>query len=292
MRENRVCRLFGISYPIIQGGMLGVSCPELAAAISKAGGLGMLSGAKSAEELRQDIKRTRELTDRPFGVNLPIFLLKESAPELAEVVAEEGVKVATTTAGSPKVCTRLLKEAGVVVIHVVATVDHALKAESAGVDAVVASGVEAGGFLGHDELTTLVLVPQVVDAVKLPVIAAGGIGDARGFVASLALGAEGIQMGTRFIATRECPVDADYKQAILKAAANSTDVIDRGKAPARNFRADFVSEMSLDSSAAYGAGQVVGLIEDIPTVAELFDAMMHMASLVNNRVREALSELS
>ena len=292
MRENRVCRLFGIKYPIIQGGMLGVSCPELVAAISQAGGLGMLSGVKSAEELRRDISRTRELTDKPFGVNLPMVLLKESTPELAEIVAEEGVKVAATTAGSPNICTRLLKEAGVVVMHVVVTIDHALKAESAGVDAVVASGMEAGGFLGHDELTTLVLVPQVADAVKLPVIAAGGIGDARGFVASLALGAEGIQMGTRFIATRECPVGTDYKQAILKAAANSTEVTDRGKAPARNFRADFISETSLDSSTSYGAGQVVGLIEDIPTVAELFDAMMHMASLVNNRVREALSELS
>ncbi len=292
MRENRVCRLFGIKYPIIQGGMLGVSCPELVAAISQAGGLGMLSGVKSAEELRRDISRTRELTDKPFGVNLPMVLLKERTPELAEIVAEEGVKVAATTAGSPNICTRLLKEAGVVVMHVVVTIDHALKAESAGVDAVVASGMEAGGFLGHDELTTLVLVPQVADAVKLPVIAAGGIGDARGFVASLALGAEGIQMGTRFIATRECPVGTDYKQAILKAAANSTEVTDRGKAPARNFRADFISETSLDSSTSYGAGQVVGLIEDIPTVAELFDAMMHMASLVNNRVREALSELS
>jgi enoyl-[acyl-carrier protein] reductase II len=202
------------------------------------------------------------------------------------------VKVAATTAGSPKVCTRLLKEAGVMVMHVVATVDHALKAEAAGVDAVVASGMEAGGFLSHDELTTLVLVPQVVDAVKLPVIAAGGIGDARGFVASLALGADGIQMGTRFITTRECTVGTDYKQAILKAIANSTEVIDRGKAPARNLRADFLNEMSLDPSTSYGAGQVVGLIENIPTVAELFGAMIHMASLANNQVREALSELS
>ncbi|MFC2017558.1 NAD(P)H-dependent flavin oxidoreductase [Chloroflexota bacterium] len=291
MRGNRVCRLFGIKYPIIQGGMLEVSCPELAAAISKAGGLGMLSGVKSAEDLRRDIKRTKELTDKPFGVNLPIAVLKDSAPELAVVAAEERVKVAATTAGSPNICTRQLKEAGVVVMHVAATVNHALRAESAGVDAVVASGVEAGGFLGHDELTTLVLVPQVADAVKIPVIAAGGIADARGFVACLALGAEGIQMGTRFIATKECPVGADYKQAILKAAANSTEVTNRGKAPARNFRADFVREMSLDSSVSYGAGQVAGLIEDIPTVAELFDAMIHMASLINNRIGETLSEL-
>ena len=292
MRGNRVCGLFGIRYPIIQGGMLRVSCPELAAAVSNAGGLGMLSGAKPAEELRQDIRRTRELTDKPFGVNLPMFFLREKAPEMADLVAGEGVKVVATAAGSPEVCTRRLKEAGVIVMHVLSTVGHARKAEAAGVDAVVASGVEAGGFLGHDEVTTLVLVPQVVDAVKVPVIAAGGIGDARGFVAALALGAEGVQMGTRFIATRECPVPAEYKQALLKAADISTEVQGRGRAPARRFRAGYLNEVLPGSTASYAAGQVVGLIRDIPSVAEVIEGVMKKASLVNNQVAESLSALS
>jgi len=292
MGGNPVCRLLGIKYPIIQGGMLGVSCPELAAAISGAGGLGMLSGIKSADDLRAEIKGTRELTGKPFGVNLPMSLLKERAIEMAEVVAEEGVKAVATAAGSPEVCTGLLKEAGVVVMHVVSTVDHALKAEAAGVDAVVASGVEAGGFLGHDEVTSLVLVPQVVDSVNVPVIAAGGIGDARGLVAALALGAQGVQMGTRFIATADCPVPADYKQAIVRARDNSTEVVGSGRAPVRCFRADFMGGVSPDIQTPYTAGQVSGLITDVPTVEGLFGALMGRASLIGERVMQTLAGLS
>lgn len=145
-KENGVCHLFGIKYPIVQGGMLGVSCPELAAAVSNAGGLGMLCGAKSASELRAEIRLTRELTNKPFGVNLAIHDVKERALEIAAVIAEERVKVVATSAGSPKVCTKLLKDAGLVVMHVVSEVAHAVAAEVADVDVVVASGVEAGGF--------------------------------------------------------------------------------------------------------------------------------------------------
>ena len=287
MRENPVCHLFGIRYPIVQGGMLGVSCPELAAAISDAGGLGMLSGAKPVNELRSDIRRTVELTDKPFGVNLPIHDVKERAVEIAEFIAGEGVKVVATSAGSPQVCTKLLKDAGLAVMHVVSEVAHALAAEAAGVDVVVASGVEAGGFVGRCEITTLALVPQVADAVKIPVIAAGGIGDARGFIAALALGAQGIQMGTRFIATMECPVDAGYKQAIVAAKDNSTEIVGRGQAPVRCFRTE-----SPDSKVPYPVGQVAGLIWDTPTVAELINSMMKMSTLISNQVAESLSQIS
>jgi len=272
--------------------MLHVSCPELAAAISNAGGLGMLSGVKSLEELRHDIKRTMKLTDWPFGVNLPLVALQEKVDRVVQVMIEEGVKVVTVSAGSPDVCTGLLKTAGVIVVQVVATVDHAAKAEATGVDILVASGVDAGGVLGHDEVTTFVLVPQVVDAVKIPVVAAGGIGDGRGFIAALALGAEGIQMGTRFIATNECPVAIEYKQAILKATDTSTEVTDRGYGPTRCFRIGFLKKVVPGSEAPFAVGQVAGLIRDIPTAAELIQSMMHSAGLVSNRVADVLSDLS
>jgi len=292
MRENPVCHLFGIRYPIVQGGMLGISCPELAAAISNAGGLGMLSGVKPVNELRAEIRQTRELTNKPFGVNLPLHDVKERALEIVEAIVKERVKVVATSAGSPQICTKPLKNAGIVVMHVVSTVDHALAAEAAGVDVVVASGVEAGGFVGRYEITTLVLVPQVVDAVKIPVIAAGGIGDARGFVAALALGAQGIQMGTRFIATKDCPVADDYKQAIVRARDNSTEIVGRGGAPARCFRTESLTVESSNSQTPYSAGQVAGLIRDIPTVAELINSLVKMSTLISNQVTESLSQIS
>jgi enoyl-[acyl-carrier protein] reductase II len=292
MGENPVCHLFGIRYPIVQGGMLGISCPELAAAISNAGGLGMLSGVKPVSELRAEIRRTVKLTDKPFGVNLPMHDVKERAVEIAGIIAEEGVKVVATSAGSPQVCTKLLKDAGLVVMHVVSEVAHAIAAEAAGVDVVVASGVEAGGFVGRCEITTLVLVPQVVDAVKIPVIAAGGIADARGFVAVLALGAQGIQMGTRFIATRDCPVAADYKQAIVTAKDNSTEIVGRGQAPVRCFRTESPTAKSSNSQRPYPAGQVAGLIRDIPTVDELINSLVKMSTLISNQRTESLSQIS
>lgn len=210
-----------------------------------------------------------------------------------KLMVEEEVDIVATSAGSPEVCTRQLKEDGVAVMHVGSTVDHALKAEAAGVDVVVAEGVESGGLQGRYETTTLVLVPQVVDAVSVPVIAAGGIGDERGFVAALALGAEGIQMGTRFLATRECPVAHEYKQAILKATDTSTEIVGRGtRMRARSLRADFLKEILPDSEVGYGMGEVAGLIRDCPTVAELIQKMVRTASPLSKRVSDILADLS
>lgn len=212
--ETRVSKLLGIKYPVIQGGMAWVAEYHLAAAVSNAGGLGLIGAASAPPEVvREQIREARKLTDKPFGVN--IMLINPNAAEVARVVIEEGVKVVTTGAGSPAKFMAAWKEAGIAVIPVVASVAMAKMMERAGADAVVAEGMEAGGHIG--EQTTMTLVPQVVDAVEIPVIAAGGIADGRGVAAAMMLGAEGVQMGTRFVAAAESIVHENYKERIIKA---------------------------------------------------------------------------
>lgn len=212
--ETRITELLGTEYPIIQGGMAWVAEHHLAAAVSNAGGLGLIGAASApAEVVREEIRRCKELTDKPFGVN--IMLLNPNAEEVARIVVEEGVKVVTTGAGNPVKYMELWKQAGVKVIPVVASVAMAKMMERAGADAVVAEGMESGGHIGST--TTMALVPQVVDAVKIPVIAAGGIGDGRGLAAAFMLGAEGVQVGTRFVVAKESIVHENYKQQIVKA---------------------------------------------------------------------------
>jgi enoyl-[acyl-carrier protein] reductase II len=228
--------------------MTWIANAELAAAVSNAGALGIVSpnaGMKLegnvVEHLRSQIRKAKGLTDRPFGVNLPLQI--PEVKELIEVLMAEGVKVVTTSAGSPALYTGVLKESGVKVLQVVASVRHALSAERHGVDAVVAEGYEAGGHNGFDELPTMVLVPQVVDAVSIPVVAAGGIADARGFVAALALGAEGVQMGTCFVATKECVAHQNFKDAIVKASDTGTVITGRRLGPARILKNEFASKI-------------------------------------------------
>ncbi|MBA7597965.1 NADH:quinone reductase [subsurface metagenome] len=248
MKRTRVCDLLGIDYPIIQGGMAWVANAELAAAVSNAGALGILSPnagmkleADVVEHLRSQITKTKGLTDKPFGVNLPVLI--PEIKELIDVLVSEGVKVVTTSAGSPAPYTGLLKEGGVTVLHVAASVRHALSAERQGVDAVIAEGYEAGGHNGFDELPTMVLVPQVVDAVSVPVIAAGGIADARGVVAALALGAEGVQIGTRFVATHECIAHQNFKDGVVNASDTGTIITVRKLGPARVLKGEFASKL-------------------------------------------------
>lgn len=256
VKRTRICELLGIEYPIIQGGMTWIANAELAAAVSNAGGLGILSpNARMrleddlAENLRSEIGMAKNLTDKPFGVNLPVQI--PGIEELIGVVTEEGIKVVTTSAGNPAIYTPALKEAGVRVLHLVASVRHARSAEKSGVDAVIAEGYEAGGHNGMDELTTMVLVPQVVDAVSIPVIAAGGIVDARGCVAALALGADGVQIGTRFVATRECAAHQNFKEAIVKAADTGTTITGRKFGPARVLKGEFANNiLELESKDA------------------------------------------
>ena len=212
--KTRITELLGIKYPIIQGGMAWVAESHLAAAVSAAGGLGLIGGANApAEVIRNYIREVKAVTDRPFGVN--VMLMSPYADDVAKVVVEEGVKVVTTGAGNPEKYMEMWKAAGIRVIPVVASVALAKSMERYGADAVVAEGTESGGHIG--EATTMTLVPQVVDAVSIPVIAAGGIGDGRGIAAAFMLGAEAVQMGTRFLVAKECIVHQNYKDRVLKA---------------------------------------------------------------------------
>ena len=224
MVTSPVCELLGIRYPVLQGGMAWIADGKLAAAVSNAGGLGIISAMNAnAEYVREQIRLARSLTDQPFGVN--IMLMSPFADECAQVCAEERPAVITTGAGSADKYIPLWKEAGIRVIPVVASVAFAKRAEKAGADAVIAEGQESGGHIG--ELTTMALVPQVADAVDIPVLAAGGIGDGRGIAAAFMLGAQGVQMGTRFLVARECGVHQNYKDAVLGAKDISTQVTGR-----------------------------------------------------------------
>lgn len=215
--KKDICGILGIKYPIFQGGMAWVSESTLAAAVSNAGGLGIIAGANApASHIRDEIRRTKELTNKPFGLN--IMLLSDNADELSDIAIEEGVKVITTGAGNPGKFMDKWKQAGIVVIPVVASVALAKRMERYGADAVIAEGCESGGHVG--KLTTMALLPQVVDAVNIPVIGAGGIDDGRGITAAFALGASGIQVGTRFLASEECQIHDNYKNAVI----NSRDI--------------------------------------------------------------------
>ena len=238
--QTEVTRLLGIEVPVIQGGMAWVAEYHLAAAVSNAGGLGLIGAASApAEWVRDQIRKAKELTDRPFGVN--IMLMSPYAEEVAQVVVEEGVKVVTTGAGNPEKYMDMWKKAGVKVIPVVASAALAKRMERCGADAVVAEGCEAGGHIGEN--TTMCLVPQIVDAVKIPVIAAGGIADGRGMAAAFMLGAKGVQMGTHFIVTDECQVHNAYKERILKAKDIDSRVTGRSTGhPVRALRNDMTKK--------------------------------------------------
>lgn len=219
-----ITSLLNIKYPIFQGAMAQISTADLASSVSNAGGLGILaSGGFSIERIKEEIRRCKKLTDKPFGLN--VMLMHPDKEEIARLVIEEGIKVVTTGAGSPAPYMQMWKDAGVIVIPVIPNVKIAKKMEAIGADAIVVEGTEAGGHVG--ESTTLALVPQIVDAVSIPVVAAGGIGDGRGMAAAFALGAQGVQVGTRFIATHECPVHENFKQAVLDCGDADTIVTGR-----------------------------------------------------------------
>lgn len=238
--KTKITDLLGIEYPIIQGGMAWVAEYHLAAAVSNAGGLGLIGAASApAEWVREQIREAKKLTEKPFGVN--IMLMSPYADEVAQVIVEEGIKVVTTGAGSPEKHMKMWKEAGIKVIPVVASVALAKRMEKYGADAVVAEGTEAGGHIG--EITTMNLVPQVTDAVNIPVIAAGGIADGRGIAAAFMLGAQGVQIGTHFVVTDECIVHDNYKERIIKAKDIDTRVTGRSTGhPIRCLRNDLTKK--------------------------------------------------
>lgn len=232
--KTRLTELVGIDYPLLQGGMAWVADHKLAAAVSNAGGLGIIAAANAPSSvILEEIRACHKLTDKPFAVN--IMLLSDNADEVAQMVIDEGVKVVTTGAGNPGKYMQKWKDAGIVVIPVVASSALAKMMERAGADAVIAEGTEAGGHIG--EITTMALIPQVVDSVSIPVIAAGGIGDSRGVVAAFALGADAIQVGTRFLVAEECRTHENYKEKVLKAKDIETDVSGRSTGhPVRSLR--------------------------------------------------------
>lgn len=301
--KTRITELLGIEYPIIQGGMAWVAEHHLAAAVSEAGGLGLIGGANApAEVVRDEIRKAKELTKKPFGVN--VMLLSPHADEVAKVVVEEGIKVVTTGAGNPEKYMDMWKAAGIKVIPVVASVALAKRMEKYGADAVVAEGMESGGHIG--EQTTMALVPQVVDAVSIPVIAAGGIGDGRGIAAAFMLGAEAVQIGTRFVVSEESIVHENYKERIIKAKDIDSAVTGRSHGhPVRSLRNQMTREYVkleqegrsfeeleyltlgalrnavMDGDIKTGtvmAGQIAGMISKRQTCKEMIDEMMEQAS--------------
>ncbi|MCI9378811.1 MAG: enoyl-[acyl-carrier-protein] reductase FabK [Eubacterium sp.] len=300
--KTEITKLLGITYPILQGGMAWVAEYHLAAAVSEAGGFGIIGAASAPPEaVREQIRKVKERTDRPFGVN--VMLMNPNAPEVARVVVEEGVTAVTTGAGNPAAYIGMWKEAGIKVIPVVASVAMARMMEKAGADAVVAEGAESGGHIGA--ATTMTLVPQVADAVNIPVIAAGGIGDGRGFAAAMMLGASGVQMGTRFIVANESIVHANYKERVIKAKDIDSEVTGRSTGhPIRVLRNKMTREYLkmeaegvsleelevltlgslrkavMDGDVVNGslmAGQIAGLVKKEQSCKEIIEEIMQKA---------------
>lgn len=299
--KNRITELFGIEYPIVSGGMVWCSGWELAAAVSNAGGLGLIgSGSMDADVLREHIRKCKAATDKSFGVNVP--LMYKHAEAMMGVIIEEKVPVVFTSAGSPKTWTGKLHDAGIKVAHVVASSKFALKCEEAGVDAIVAEGFEAGGHNGKEETTTMVLVPQVRKCTGLPLIAAGGIGTGAGVLAAFALGAEGVQMGTRFAITQESSANVRFKELCAGLREGDTMLSLKKLSPTRLIKNGFFRQMEeaenrgasaeeLKELIGFGRtrrgifegdledgeleiGQISSVIDDVPTVQEVFDSLL------------------
>lgn len=258
--SNRITNLFGIRFPILQAGMIWTSGWRLASAVSNAGGLGIIgAGSMYPDVLREHILKCKAATSAPFGVNLP--LLYPDIDKHIQVIMEEGVKIVFTSAGNPKTWTSLLKEKGITVVHVVSSSRFARKAEEAGCDAVVAEGFEAGGHNGREETTTLVLIPAVVDAVKIPVIAAGGIATGSQMLACMVLGAEGVQMGSRFVASEEASSHIQFKQQVIAAQEGDTELMMKQLTPVRLLRNEFskqVKEAELKGAGPEELRQLLG----------------------------------
>lgn len=236
--KNKLVDLFKIQYPIVQGGMIWNSGYKLASAVSNAGGLGLIgAGSMYPEVLREHIQKCKKATDKPFGVNVP--MLYPNIEEIMNIIVEEGVKIVFTSAGNPKTWTSFLKEHGITVVHVVSSSKFALKAQEAGVDAIVAEGFEAGGHNGREETTTLTLIPMVREKISIPLIAAGGIATGRGMLAAMVLGADGVQMGTRFIASEESSAHDNFKNLLLDVQEGDTVLTLKELAPVRLIKNDF-----------------------------------------------------
>lgn len=299
--SNRITELFNIKYPIIQAGMIWNSGWRLASASSNSGILGLIgAGSMYPEVLREHIQKCKKATDKPFGVNVP--MLYPNIKEIMDIILEEGVKIVFTSAGNPKTWTSWLKERGIIVVHVVSSVKFALKAQEAGVDAIVAEGFEAGGHNGRDETTTLTLIPMVKEQIHIPLIAAGGIATGRAMLATMVLGADGVQIGSRFVASKESSAHIDFKQMVVDAKEGDTQLTLKELAPVRLIKNPFFNQIEALYKTAPTSeqlrellgrarakrgmfegdlkegeleiGQISGLIHDIKSVATIVDNIM------------------
>jgi len=256
---NKITQLFNIKYPIIQGGMIWCSGWELAAAVSNAGGLGLIgSGSMYPDILKENIQKCKRATQKPFGVNVP--LLYPNIEEHIHIIIEEGVKIVFTSAGNPKTWTQKLKENGITVVHVIANTKFALKAQEAGVDAIVAEGFEAGGHNGKEETTTLCLIPHIKKIASVPLIAAGGIGSGRAMLAVMALGADGVQIGSRFAASAESSASDAFKKAIVEAAEGDTKLMLKQLTPVRLLKNKFAEEIKAAEERGAGVEELTALL--------------------------------
>ena len=299
--ENKITQLFKIQYPIIQGGMIWVSGWKLASAVSNAGGLGLIgAGSMYPEVLREHIQKCKKSTNKPFGVNVP--MLYPEIDKIMDIIIEEGVEIVFTSAGNPKTWTAWLKEKEITVVHVVSSVKFALKAQEAGVDAIVCEGFEAGGHNGREETTTFTLIPMVKEAIHIPIIAAGGIATGKGMMAAMVLGANGVQIGSRFAATLESSAHQNFKQSILKVKDGDTKLTLKELAPVRLIKNEFYDQIealyqqqpTLDEikkllgrarakkgifegdlvNGELEIGQIAGLIDEVKSVNRVFEEIL------------------
>ena len=321
--KTRITELFGIEHPIIQGGMHFVGFAEMAAAVSNAGGLGILTGLTqpTPDDLRKEIKRCREMTDKPFGVNLTILptLVPRPYGEYIDAIVDSGVKIVETAGNNPKPFLPKLKDAGIKVIHKCTSVRHGVSAEKTGVDAISMDGFECAGHPGEDDIPNLVLLPAAANVIKIPMLASGGFGDARGLVAALALGCEGINMGTRFMATKEAPIHDNVKEALVSSDERSTSLIFRTMRNTSRVFGNSVAKKAIEMEhegktiqeigpivagtrgrvvyetgdlehGIWSAGTVMGLIKDVPTCKELIERIVGEAEeMIRGRLAKAIA---
>jgi len=311
--RNRITEILGVPYPIIAGPMRLISLGEMAGQFSEIGGFGQIAASGlSSDRLRSEVQRAQEITRGPIGGNIPLY--RPNAKEAIEIAIECGLKTITTSAGDPAKFIERIKQGGLKVLHKVSSVEMGLKAERAGVDGVIAMGFEAGGHLGREGITTMCLVPQLADALNVPVVAAGGIADARGLLAAFALGAEGVEMGTRLVATRQCPAPAFFKESLLEAKCDSTILLGKEAMPARMLRnkaslaisnrdktqedktlketgdRNYVMQAADRDSALMPCGQIGGLIKDVKDIRELIPELLEEARSLSSKVHAYLQE--
>jgi len=288
---NKITELFSIQYPIVQGGMVWVSGWKLASAVSNAGGLGLIgAGSMYPDVLREHIQKCKKATDNPFGVNVP--MLYPQVDELMDIIVEEDVKIVFTSAGNPKTWTSFLKEKGITVVHVVSSVKFAIKAEAAGVDAVVCEGFEAGGHNGREETTTFTLIPMVKESITIPVIAAGGIGNGRGMLAAMVLGADGVQIGSRFAASKESSAHVNFKQKIIDVKDGDTDLTLKELAPVRLIKNKFYREIQALYKENPTKEELIGLLGRARAKKGIFEGDLDNGELEIGQIAGIINNIS